>query len=411
LYANKKNIPSLGSEGIYLYDCFNKPILKYSVCIFNLKLRTLPALERNLVWSATYTYIDHRTFSVEAFPVIFDGHNHSLAIIFPFPASVHGLPAFISIQATANNNLLPTPRFPLQVPLTNAPELRHYLVACTFISDSFWNAPNIDVHARYLRQAEVVCLWVWYHLANGFEYIIIYLDLKNREFVNLLSHALVAELKNGQVSFSHAFVNNRESFLSQQAIGTHCLYWFKGQATWLGSMDVDEFFVADKAYPKISDALKWLENERNGTFTFKMYGTILCNPKTPAKWTTDLLSLTAHYPRKWPKVSKCIFNTEYVYYFSVHVPTTPNKVTRPRYDFIWLAHLKHYGAIRPCTYSTKTNTTFEERWKITFSRNSKKTFLLDLKKNHRQILQKRKITNVQNYSDNMLLTSPTIGFL
>ena len=77
-----------------------------------------------------------------------------------------------------------------------------------------------------------------------------------------------------------------------------------------------------------------------------------------------------------------------MYYFSVHVPTTPTTdIYNPDpQDYLRLNHYKHFGGIGD-EIGMVEDDTFEQFWKMTFESTSNRGNLADLVSNEEKILE------------------------
>lgn len=120
------------------------------------------------------------------------------------------------------------------------------LAACTMVA-------NVSDTHLLLRS------WVQYHISLGVECIIVYVDEADNAFARSLLQDFLAAGQVRLVNFWFPRVSSIRNWRTQLAQDYHCLYWARGRARWMASMDIDEFFQLTSGNKTIPEALSYLE--------------------------------------------------------------------------------------------------------------------------------------------------------
>jgi len=116
------------------------------------------------------------------------------------------------------------------------------------VSASRFVKPGVDlalcteVSRGPLTTADYLRPWAQYHLAVGFQQLLVYVDDKDTSWVE---NALRKFIRNDQVTivpFYFGNVSEKNKFLTQGAMESHCLYQARGRAKWIAHSDIDEYF-------------------------------------------------------------------------------------------------------------------------------------------------------------------------
>jgi len=97
------------------------------------------------------------------------------------------------------------------------------------------------VYGGNLTKAEYLKPWAQYHLAAGFQQLLVYVEEKDHSWVD---NALRKYIETDQVSivpFYFGKISERKDFILQGAMENHCLYQARGMAKWVAHIDIDEY--------------------------------------------------------------------------------------------------------------------------------------------------------------------------
>ena len=321
-----------------LIDCFLRSI-GVIVCVFNHKnARNQYHVSLASLWTAQFEYRNKSvSTAIKSNPIHGCGHQHSLVIEFPFTEAP--IRALITTSNGWQSGFIPVSN--------SEPKGNYFLVGYSAITENFFQEEDRNV--RYVKQLLVLTKWINYHLNIGFDHIAIYLDLDqpHYEFVFFMQTGLADLVKRDKVSIE-VFMNiNREYLFYQQAFGMHCLERFRSKAKWFSPFDLDEYYDVRGAKQNLVDVILNV-SKSSGNTTIQVVTQFWGSPENVC-WSTNITSFTVKKESYiWGAREKCIFNLDYIKYYSVHMPTNPPDKVNPNPDLeVRLNHYKGFGCLEP----------------------------------------------------------------
>jgi len=115
------------------------------------------------------------------------------------------------------------------------------------VSDTRFVKPDVDsavctmVYRGPLTTAEYLIPWAKYHLAAGFDQLLVYVEDKNASWVEEALDTFIQKDQVTIVPFYFGKISEMKNFILQGAMENHCLYQARGMAKWIAHIDVDEY--------------------------------------------------------------------------------------------------------------------------------------------------------------------------
>lgn len=230
--------------------------------------------QAGLKWTCTFgkgnTSSQNSTYtSAPAVSPKLDGDKHILVVHCKLPAGVLGV-HFEGLNAggVAADGRLNTPAG-LEATFDDGRAALHYsnVHACT--ADLV--PPALDRGActmfgemKPLNVAEAAAAWTRFMLAAGFQFVALYLDPSSggvEDLESAVRKALAAEVSAGTVSLVRFHMAERVAFETQTAQQMHCHWRFRGRATWLAQLDIDEYLQPLGTFQTIGEVLTKYEKK------------------------------------------------------------------------------------------------------------------------------------------------------
>lgn len=98
------------------------------------------------------------------------------------------------------------------------------------------------INRNALTEAEYLRPWAQYHLTAGFQQLLVYVEEPETTWAEEALRQFIQQDRVTIVPFYFGKVSAQKRFLMQGAMENHCLYQAKGKTTWLGHIDIDEYF-------------------------------------------------------------------------------------------------------------------------------------------------------------------------
>ena len=228
-----------------------------------------------------------------------------------------------------------------------------FLAACTQINEQF---------------AHLLPEWVAYHTQHGFKNMYIYVNGGQRhwEHVDWLLRTFIAE---GLVELIDWNFQAAQGFVHQQTQENSCIQRYRGQAQWVGLLDVDEYFQTVGLHQKAT-VEAWLQTQdeakllggyqvescfwgrsRDDSEQFRLDA---ASPISFGRYRYRA-SETEHNSRE-----KCLVRPVNVDYFAVHTITAGKAMIRPKpFEEIRMAHFK-----LPAAWSYDTHDDSLQNWAV-----------------------------------------------
>jgi len=276
-----------------------------------------------------------------------DMHAHSLVVQCPMPQHIRRdvtadgrLRALVDIEASSlvNRTIFALSR----VPVCNSPIVQNTksapmieLGACTMVSEL----------NRIFDTAKVTRQWVDWHVLNGVEHIMVYVDSQDQTTrQSLKSHAagdrngtaqftlrdaiqdeLSTHMERGIVKIVAFHLRGRGAFETQQLMETHCLWRYKGVAAWVIHNDIDEFFQPLGPYKTVATAVHELARAHPDRSAIQVsqsfWGHMRADGISTASIDVSNITWRSGGPFKRGR-EKLVINVNQTQYISVHTVTT-----------------------------------------------------------------------------------------
>jgi len=155
--------------------------------------------------------------------------------------------------------------------------------------------------------------WARYHLAAGFQQLLVYVEEKETGWVE---NALRPHVDKGEVTivpFYFGKVSEGKDFIMQGAMENHCLYQARGMAKWIAHIDIDEYidFIQPNMTIRNYPLLPKDDSKDVAIVVRNQFWGILPDHRVDAPYPCHLNGKSA-YIHKWGRRSKIIMRPEYI---------------------------------------------------------------------------------------------------